>query len=117
MKNSKLLIVLLSVLLCVACSDNSEKGKVREIEARQNYCTADTSKDRAEFILQCLKNANPKSDEEPEDWIYQCKEMAEDTLCPMTEVIIKEECVSTRDFSSKCSWWSARTISVTPKDT
>ena len=35
----------------------------------------------ADFALTCIENANPKSDEEPEDWIDKCQNMAMNLLC------------------------------------
>lgn len=31
-----------------------------------------SSKEQQEWVANCIKDANPKSDEEPEDWIRQC---------------------------------------------
>jgi hypothetical protein len=36
---------------------------------------------RAEFVLSCAENANPKSDEEPEDMLRECDRIARDTFC------------------------------------
>ena len=46
-------------------------------------CDTSTAPIRATFTLTCISNANPKSDEEPEDWIRLCKKMADETYCPM----------------------------------
>ncbi len=35
----------------------------------------------SKFVLACIKNANPKSDEEPEDWIRLCQKMGKDIHC------------------------------------
>ena len=40
------------------------------------------------FILQCLKNTNPNSDEEPEDWMYICEHIADNTYCTKQQVKI-----------------------------
>lgn len=40
---------------------------------------------QAEFILKCIENANPKSDEEPEDWITICQAMSEDLFCTISK--------------------------------
>jgi len=68
----------LLALFMVGCTDQ-EETKIRV--KTDNYCQLDTAKERADFILQCVKDANPHSDEEPEDWIRMCQYMAEDTLC------------------------------------
>ena len=36
---------------------------------------------QAKFILNCIANANPKSDEEPEDWLPMCEAMAQRMYC------------------------------------
>lgn len=35
----------------------------------------------AQFIQDCIANANPKSDEEPEDWIRHCEHMMQNLYC------------------------------------
>ncbi len=95
MKNSKLLIVLLSVLL-VSLSGCSDQERV--IDKIEIVCTEDSKKDRADFTLECIKNANPKSDEEPEDWIYMCERMAKDNFCD-------EETVTVRQFKPSGGYW------------
>ena len=84
-KNAKLLAIFLSVLLVGACSDQS-----RVITRVDKVCDKETVDKRASFILECLNNANPKSDEEPEDWIYMCRRMAEKTYCEMKEVEVTQ---------------------------
>jgi hypothetical protein len=44
-------------------------------------CAEANVEQRAQFILKCIESANPKSDEEPEDWILLCNQMARDTYC------------------------------------
>ena len=56
----------------------------------EHNCGLDTAKDRSEFILQCIANGNPKSDEEPEGWILLCGVMAKDTMCSKAEFIVQE---------------------------
>lgn len=95
MKNSKLLIVLLSVLL-VSLSGCSDQERV--IDKIEIICSDTSKKERAEFTLQCIKNANPNSDEEPEDWIYMCERMAKKNFCD-------EETVSVRQFKQSGGYW------------
>lgn len=45
----------------------------------------------ANFILQCIENGNPKSDEEPEDWIWLCEQMANRALCPGVTYEVHQE--------------------------
>ncbi len=111
----KALIVIVFLALISGCTGKSEKGELKEFEEYKTHCDEKSADDRAEFILQCLKNANPKSDEEPEDWIYQCQNMAEDTLCPSLTVIVTKKCKSTYDFSNKCRWYSATVVDIKVK--
>lgn len=93
----KTIIIIAAILSLVACSDpNETKTKVMI----DNHCTDASKEARADFILQCLNNANPKSDEEPEDWIRECQYMAEDTLCEQKRFEITYRC----NGSSGCFW-------------
>ena len=100
---NKILIICFA-FLCIGCS----KGDLRTTEKNAHHCTLDSSEKRASFILQCISNANPKSDEEPEDWITKCQNMAEETLCPEITMLITERCAS----NAGCYWVE---ISRTPK--
>ena len=79
------LLILLTAFVLTAC-----ESKPRTIVYQENdyYCSMDSADSRAKFILQCIENANPKSDEEPEDWIRLCQKMAESTLCPEITVTV-----------------------------
>jgi len=72
----KYFLLLLFVLGCTY-----EVPKKRVIKRNRIVCEKNTISERANFILNCIKNANPKSDEEPEDWIEICKKMAETIYC------------------------------------
>ena len=74
---------ILAAVLIVGLVGCYDKGP-RDYNLRIPNCKQDTAKERAEFILACIKNANPKSDEEPEDWVKLCQTMAEETLCEIT---------------------------------
>lgn len=63
-------------------------------------CDPSTVEQRSSFVLRCIKNGNPVSDEEPEDWIPLCQEMAEEVYCPLVAVYITKKCGS----SSGCNW-------------
>ena len=41
----------------------------------------------AAWVSTCLKDANPKSDEEPEDWIRQCERTGSRILCPQVRTV------------------------------
>ena len=96
----------LIALLCAGCS----KGEIRVREINAHHCTMESSEKRADFILQCIDNANPKSDEEPEDWIGKCQNMAEQTLCPEITMVKTERCAS----NMGCVWVETKRE---PKDT
>lgn len=96
-------------MFCMAIA-GCGKGDVRKFEVSEIYCTQESSEKRAEFILSCIKNANPVSDEEPEDWIMKCQAMAERTICPRITVVKTQTCVS----NGGCMW---ETNSIEPKKT
>lgn len=68
------------LFILIAISVNAEF-----ITKTTSYSLCD-KKQQSEFILDCIKNANPKSDEEPEDWIYMCKNMSLDLFCNSNEI-------------------------------
>ena len=73
-KCTLLLAVSLTALLSAGCSD--------KVRMRSEYeCAKDVVQTKADFTLKCLSNANPKSDEEPEDWILYCEDMAKRNFC------------------------------------
>ncbi|MCP5004805.1 MAG: hypothetical protein GY941_12820 [Planctomycetes bacterium] len=76
--NKQVLCVL--IILLAGCDD---EPKYRTSYEMAPACNADTVAARAEFTLQCIGNANPKSDEEPEDWIDICLDMAVSTYCEL----------------------------------
>ena len=45
------------------------------------YCNKDATAKVAEWTSICIKDANPYSDEEPEDWIRQCIWSAKSLFC------------------------------------
>lgn len=91
-KKAKITIVLaLTVSILAGCSDRNE---TRTVEITDLHCSADSAEKRAEFTLQCIANANPKSDEEPEDWITKCQYMAEKNFCPVKTFIKTQRCGS-----------------------
>ena len=107
LKRSAFALSILIALLCVGCTNREE---TRTTERLRKHCEQDTTDVRASFILQCIANGNPKSDEEPEDWIKQCQYMAEDTYCTSKPYVITQLCGS----SLGCIWYEVNAI---PKDT
>lgn len=81
----KSIILIFSLLVIVGC--NSE-DQYYDIHTTRVICTDDTIEKRSDFTLQCIENANPKSDEEPEDWLYKCENMAEKLYCKNKPVIV-----------------------------
>lgn len=67
-------IILLTFIL-IGCRGKSYYSNYR------NNCETTLAKKRINFILECIKNANSKSDGEPEDWLHICQNIAEDTYC------------------------------------
>lgn len=93
----------LVALGAAGCAD--PKGSTREYVNTQAFCTEDTKKERSDFILSCIEAANPKSDEEPEDWIHVCQKMAEETLCSRVRVLRHEQCAYGDSLFGKCYRW------------
>lgn len=98
------------VFLAIALSVGCDKGEIRTLERNDNFCTTESKEERAHFILQCIENANPKSDEEPEDWIVKCEDISTRTFCKEITVMITQECSS----NLGCIW---REIRRRPKPT
>ena len=69
-------IILLLIIFVVSCNERYVGGVLETL-----VCKDKTMKSRRTFILKCIKNANPKSDEDPEDWIMLCNTMALDIYC------------------------------------
>ena len=90
------LIVCFMCLLAAGCSE-------RTIVEVDFVCEEDMTEKIAAFTLRCIEGANPKSDEEPEDWIKLCPEMAEKTYCRETQV----EFTQWRDCSG-CAWRTSK---------
>jgi len=82
------LLIFFIILLLVGCDDYPKEQTVTE--DRLN-CAQDTVEARSAFILSCLSKANPKSDEEPEDWIKFCQTMAEETICTYQSLIVTQQ--------------------------
>jgi hypothetical protein len=59
------------------------QDEFRTVQVEDVNCH-ESNERRASFILQCIENANPKSDEEPEDWLYICERMSIDLYCKTT---------------------------------
>lgn len=73
------LLSIVTLFLLAACVDYSEPEK----RGMRPICSADDDRERlADFILACVKNGNPMSDEEGEDLVRQCERTGENVVCP-----------------------------------
>jgi hypothetical protein len=79
---NKSITVLILLFSLTACGEDEYSTEMKE----QAVCDESSKSKRANFILSCIKNANPKSDEEPEDWIRECQYIAEQTYCELKTV-------------------------------
>ena len=112
MKHIDLLFAFIIISFISGCGEyhsGSERTRIKNII----NCQAGSSEKRADFILKCIANANPKSDEEPEDWIRNCQTMAEQTFCKKQSMTITERCIHT-SFGN-CNIWEeiSRQIATT----
>jgi hypothetical protein len=82
------LVLLFFLVLLIGCG--SDTGRIREITELRTVCDKSSIEPRASFIIGCLKNANPASDEDPEDWMRICQEMGERLYCDKREVYVKQ---------------------------
>lgn len=85
-------ILLISVLLMMSCICAQDP----ELHYKHE-CSPEQNEQIAAWVLKCIEVANPKADEEPEDWIYQCKRTAKQTLCNMQPFLTYQPCLS-------CTW-------------
>jgi hypothetical protein len=60
-------------------------------------CPPEKNDQVAAWVLKCIEVANPKADEEPEDWIRQCEKTAKSTLCDQQPFLTYTECM-------RCPW-------------
>ena len=86
-------IFIAALLPIVGCESD------RTINRNDPICDHSTVDKRAEFTLSCISNANPKSDEEPEDWIRLCQKMAIKNYCPSKPVTVIQNRVC-----NQCPW-------------
>ena len=77
--------MLIFCLIVFGCTENYPKYS--ESHEMDYYCSESIINNKSEFILTCINNANPKSDEEPEDWLKICEEMALNAYCEKVSVI------------------------------
>lgn len=97
--------LLVAVFTAALTGCGNPEGEQRTFMASRHHCTLETAQQRADFILRCVEAANPKSDEEPEDWIRHCQYMAEQTLCSRQTLAIVERCAHGEGLFGSCSSW------------
>lgn len=68
------------LLILVGCSLEKDE-KLIDNRIWQYYCSYETQDKRAKFTTDCIKNANPMSDEEPEDMISGCIRASQNLYC------------------------------------
>ena len=74
------LLLLLFCLLFVGCNTNFNEDLVSKTDYEPHPACAPEF-DKATFVLTCIKDANPYSDEEPEDMVSGCVKAAR-KVCP-----------------------------------
>lgn len=89
-------LIFIACLLVTGCG---EYESIRTVKRLDFICGDSTIEKRAEFTLSCIANANPNSDEEPEDWIMLCQKMAIKNYCHEKTVNVSQQ----RECSN-CSW-------------
>ena len=95
---------LLALVLLSGCSEPPDYTETRSRLISEQACPVEVADSRADYMLQCIKNANPKSDEEPEDWLYVCKNMANDLYCKDATYRVTEQCAQNTYGNNRCSW-------------
>ena len=86
--------------LCAVLAGCSREATIK-VRERQ-VCTGEHREEIAKWAQECISGANPHSDEEPEDWISECTDMAERIWCSYEPVVIWSECHSCNSHSVPC---------------
>ena len=94
----RILSAIFALVLLTSCSQAEDRSVKRIITSCKGVKPS-----VANFTLQCIKNANPVSDEEPEDWIPLCKKMAIDIFCTKITITVKQH-------KEKYSYWKDEEI-------
>lgn len=86
---------MIPVLLLAAGCFGGDRWPYLKYEHR---CTTEEQREKlATWVAQCIKDANPMSDEEPEDWVYQCEITGSKMLCEEVPVVVYIPC-------AQCTW-------------
>ncbi len=86
MKKTLLIAFAMALIFsATACAKENLRMRI----SYRGFCTE--QKDRASYsetFLKCVLNGNPKSDEEPEDWIPVCAKVAKEAWCPLVKGVL-----------------------------
>ena len=79
-----MILMTIVMFIVVGCGDKNDpiRGDIKTSWMVGPDCDSVTIPVRHEFILECIKNGNPLADEEPEDWLTECEEIAIRLYCP-----------------------------------
>jgi hypothetical protein len=94
----KIGLLLLAITLLCACTPKDDR-----VYIEQRYECKQADKERIDFTLSCIANANPMSDEEPEDWIRQCNIVAKENYCKLAPYLVTERQYSFGDLFHEVS--------------
>ena len=85
----KLFILIPLLFIISACSFPLPPDSANMRTDYRRYCsTPEEQKCFGKHFVDCASAANPKSDEEPEDWLPHCKEAAGEACCPLTKGVV-----------------------------
>lgn len=76
-------LLTLALLSCslTACGDSA-------YPTTSYVCSAPEDKQAlAAWVSKCIAEANPQSDEEPEDWIRECARVGPELVCPLQRAV------------------------------
>lgn len=83
----KICILIIIIILFTGCSYSNKKQRI--LKTSKITCNEKIIKEKSQFILDCIKSVN--TNEEPEDWITLCEEIATKTFCKEVPVILYQE--------------------------
>jgi len=80
-----------SIILLAACGEPWQPPPPRAATVQR--CVSQEDRDKlSDFVSMCIRDANPKSDEEPEDWIKQCESTGISMICPIVPAVSVKRC-------------------------
>ena len=83
----KKLFMLIPILFVVFACEPIVSSDSMEVYYRRYCSTPEQQECFGDRNIACIDAANPKSDEEPEDWLPHCRKMAREACCPLTKGI------------------------------